>query len=60
VPMVIAANKSDLPGRMEETEIRTALGVRHDIPLFFISATRKTDVRHVLESLVDSITQFPY
>jgi len=60
VPMVIAANKKDLPGRMEEKEIRTALGVRDDIPLFFISATRKADVRHVLESLVDSITQFPY
>jgi signal recognition particle receptor subunit beta len=60
VPMVIAANKNDLPGRMEEKEIRAALGVRDDIPLFFISATSKSDVRHVLESLVDSITQFPY
>jgi hypothetical protein len=60
VPMVIAANKNDLPGRMEEKEIRTALGIRNDIPLFFISATRKADVRYVLESLVDTITQFPY
>jgi signal recognition particle receptor subunit beta len=60
VPMVIAANKKDLAGRIEEKEIRAALGVRDDIPLFFISATSKSDVRHVLESLVDSITQFPY
>ena len=60
VPMIIAANKTDLPGRMSEKEIRAALGVRDDISLFFISATQKADVRHVLESLVDSITQFPY
>ena len=60
VPMVIAANKTDLPGRMAEKEIRAALGVRDDISIFFITATQKDDVRHVLESLVDSITQFPY
>ena len=60
VPIVIAANKKDLPGRMAEKEIRSALGVRDDISLFFISATHKDDVRHVLESLVDSITQVPY
>ena len=60
VPMVIAANKTDLPDRMEETEIRTALGVRDNIQIFFISATRKTDVEYVIESLVNSITQFPY
>ena len=58
--MVIAANKNDLPDKMGEKEIRVALGVRDNIPLFFISATRKTDVRYVLESLVNSITQFPY
>jgi small GTP-binding protein len=60
VPMVIAANKKDLPGRMEEKEIRAALEIKGDIPIFFISATNKADVRYVLESLVDSITQFPY
>jgi hypothetical protein len=60
VPIVIAANKKDLPGRMAEKEIRTTLGVRDDIPLFFISATHKDDVRHVLESLINSITQLPY
>ena len=59
VPMVIAANKTDLPGRMEEKEIRAALGIKAEIPLFFISATNKADVRHVLESLVNSIAQFP-
>jgi len=59
VPMIIAANKTDLPGRMEEKEIRAALGIKAEIPLFFISATNKADVRHVLESLVNSIAQFP-
>ena len=60
VPIVIAANKTDLPGRMEDKEIRAALDIKGDIPIFFISATNKADVRYVLESLVDSITQFPY
>ncbi|MDP2797568.1 MAG: ADP-ribosylation factor-like protein [Methanoregula sp.] len=60
VPMVIAANKNDLPGTMEEKDIRAALGIKADIPVFFISATRKADVRHVVESLVNSITQIPY
>lgn len=60
VPIVIAANKTDLPGRMEDKEIRAALEIKGDIPIFFISATNKADVRYVLESLVDSITQFPY
>ena len=60
MPMVIAANKKDLQGGMEEKEIRTGLGVQDDIPLFFISATRQSDVRFVVESLVNSITQFPY
>lgn len=59
VPIVIAANKKDLPGNMTEKEIRTALGIRDDVPLFFISATHKADVRQVLEFLVDSITQLP-
>jgi uncharacterized protein len=60
IPMIIVANKNDLPGIMDEKEIRAGLGVRNDIPLFFISATRNADVRYVLESLVDSITQFSY
>jgi hypothetical protein len=56
-PLVIAANKSDLPGSMDEQEIRKSLGIPADIPVFAISAIRKPDVRFVLESLVDSITQ---
>ncbi len=60
MPMIIAANKGDLPDRMSEAEIRKGLGIRKDIPVVFISAKQKAEVRHLLESFVDSITQFPY
>ena len=60
MPLVIAANKNDLPHRMNEVEIRTALDLKKNTPVFFISAKRNEDVRFVLESLVDFITQFSY
>jgi hypothetical protein len=60
VPIVIAANKKDLPGRMSEREIRDSLGITDDIPVFSISAQRGEDVLRVIESLVDFITQFSY
>jgi hypothetical protein len=60
IPYVIAANKYDLPGIMSQEEIQKALEIGNDISLFPISATKKTDVNFVLESLVDSITQFRY
>jgi len=60
MPLVIAANKNDLPNRMNEVEIRTALALNKNTPVFFISAKRNEDVRFVLESLVDFITQFSY
>ncbi len=60
MPMVIAANKSDLPAGMGEAEIRTALALDKEVPVFFISSKKKDDVRFVLESLVDFITQYPY
>jgi signal recognition particle receptor subunit beta len=56
--MVIAANKSDLPDTMSDSEIRKGLDLPKNIPLFFISAMRRADVRLVLESLVDYITQY--
>jgi len=55
IPMVIAANKNDLPHGLSEAEIRTALALNKDIPVFFISSKKSEDVRVVLESLVDSI-----
>jgi len=60
VPIVVAANKKDLPGLMSEEEIRNGIGITKDIPVFLISAQQKDDVRDVLESLVDSITRFIY
>jgi signal recognition particle receptor subunit beta len=60
VPVVVAANKKDLPGQMSEEEIRKEIGIGKSIPIFLISAHRKDDVRAVLESLVDSITRFIY
>jgi hypothetical protein len=60
MPIVIAANKHDLPGAAEEKEIRSSLGVPDDTPLFFISALQKADAHRVLESMVDRITQFSY
>jgi signal recognition particle receptor subunit beta len=60
MPMVVAANKNDLPLGMNETEIRKALALNKEIPVFFISSKKKEDVRFVLESLVDFITQFSY
>ncbi len=60
MPLVIAANKNDLPNRMNEVEIRTALALNKNTPIIFISAKRNENVRFVLESLVDFITQFSY
>jgi signal recognition particle receptor subunit beta len=60
IPYVVAANKNDLPGVMDTQEIRKTLGISSDIPLFSISAHRRSDVHFVIESLVDSITQFCY
>jgi len=60
VPIVVAANKKDLPGLMSEEEIRKGIGITKNIPVFLISALQKDDVRDVLESLVDSITRFIY
>jgi signal recognition particle receptor subunit beta len=60
VPIIIAANKKDLPGMISDEEIRKGIGVGKTVPVHFISAHQKDDVRAVLESLVDSITQFVY
>lgn len=60
LPLVIAANKSDLPNSLDEPKIRTTLGLRSDVPVYFISATEKSDVRHVIESMVDHITRFTF
>ena len=60
MPIVIAANKNDLPGTADEQAIRSSLGIPGDTPLFFISSLKKADAHRVLESMVDHITQFSY
>jgi uncharacterized protein len=60
IPIVIAANKHDLPGSTDGQKIRSSLGIHADTPLFFISALKKADTHRVLESMVDHITQFSY
>ena len=60
IPVVIAANKKDLPGLLGEDEIRKGIGIAKAVPVFLISAQIKEDVRDVLESLVDSITRYIY
>jgi small GTP-binding protein len=60
IPYVIAANKSDLPSPMTPAAIREGLGIAGGIPVFPISAQNQADVNFVLESLVNSITQFAY
>jgi len=60
LPLVIAVNKSDLPHQMDEVTIRKMLNLRDDIPVFFISALKRSDVHYVVESMVDRITRHPY
>jgi small GTP-binding protein len=60
LPLVVAANKVDLPHSLTEEEIRSALDLRKDTPVYFISALRRAEVRHVIESMVDKITRFPF
>jgi small GTP-binding protein len=60
LPMVVAANKVDLPHSLTEDELRARLDLRKDTPVYFISALRRAEVRHVIESMVDQITRYPY
>jgi len=60
IPVVIAANKYDMKGAVDEQGIRSSLGIPGDTPLFFISAQKKADTHRVLKSMVDHITRFSY
>lgn len=59
IPVVIAANKVDLPHEITEDDIRSSLKLGPEVQIFFISALRKSDAVFVVESLIDSITRFP-
>jgi small GTP-binding protein len=60
LPLVVAVNKVDLPHTLTEEKIRSRLELREDTPVYFISALRRAEVRHVIESMVDQITRFPF
>jgi hypothetical protein len=60
LPLVVVANKSDLPHEMNEQQIRMNLKLREDVPVFFMSATKRSDVHFVVESMVDRITRHSF
>ncbi|HUU76120.1 MAG TPA: ADP-ribosylation factor-like protein [Methanoregulaceae archaeon] len=60
IPIVVAANKSDLPHQMDRDMIRTMLNLQDDSPVFFISSLRVSEVCHVIESMVEKITMYSY
>ena len=59
LPLVVAVNKSDLPHQMDEVMVREALSLRDDVPVFFISSLKRSDVHYVLETMVDRILRHP-
>lgn len=60
VPVVVAANKSDLPHKLDEEEIKDSLELPEETLVFFISATEPLDVINVVEMLVDQILMYSY
>ncbi|MDD1715488.1 MAG: ADP-ribosylation factor-like protein [Methanolinea sp.] len=60
LPLVVVANKSDLPHEMNEQQIRKNLKLREDVPIFFMSALKRSDVHYVVESMVDRITRHSF
>jgi len=60
LPVVLAANKSDLPHSLGEDEIRMILDLPEGTIISFISATRSSDVSDVVETLVEQIIMYPY
>ena len=60
IPLVVAMNKADLPHQMDERQVRESLKLKDDVPVFFISSFRRSDVYSVLESMVDRITRESY
>jgi len=58
VPFIVAANKTDLPERVDTATIRRALDLPKVIPIYPIAATEPADVHKVLEALVNYITEY--
>jgi len=60
LPMVVAANKIDLPHSITEEEIRRKIGISRDVPVHFISAFNREDCRRVVETIIRTILEFPF
>jgi len=57
-PMVIAANKMDMPGAEENLE-KFKEQLQEDIPIFPISAVTKNGIRELLFAIVDTLENTP-
>ncbi|HLB70465.1 MAG: GTP-binding protein [Candidatus Methanoperedens sp.] len=57
LPMVVVANKQDLPGAMAPEEIRKQFNLPQDIPIVSVVATDKKGVFEAFEVLIDKITE---
>lgn len=60
LPLVVAITKNDLLHDMTDDLVRTALGIRPEVPVYFISNLEPSEVRGVVSALIDHITQFSY
>ncbi|HEY9245709.1 MAG TPA: ATPase domain-containing protein [Candidatus Methanoperedens sp.] len=56
LPFVVVANKQDLDGAMEPTEIRKQFSLPDDVPIVPASAKDKVGVFEAFEVLIDKIT----
>ncbi len=54
-PVVVLANKSDLPGGMSEAQVREGLGVEAGVPVVQTVATEGRGVREALEYLAEMV-----
>lgn len=55
VPVVVLANKSDLPDTMSEAEMREGLGLHEDVPIVLTVATEGKGLRDALKALAELI-----
>lgn len=60
LPLVVAANKVDLPYTVTDGQIREIIGIGEDVPIHFITAFDSEQTRTVVETLIGFILEFPF
>jgi len=60
LPLVVAANKVDLPYTVTEGQIREMIGIGEQVPIHFITAFNSDQTRTVVETLIGFILEFPF